>query len=791
MTLEQTVHEMLSEIGHKLRVETRNSYPDTTQLNKDILCINRYFKLQGLKPDEKQINSISKIVTLLKEYLSRSMNLDYINESKEISSTGSFEKSITSGAQLPILEVLDELLGKELSAINNAAEMIDDFYRITEKAKNEDMQKKKSFPIKEWIKEIYLSKGRKSQLGTLNVTGGTISAIGIAGLLNYIPELREGFETYTNNFDLIKDIAPFTASVVIGGAGYYISTKAKKVGKKVKEIFKDINKILPKINAKKIEDQSDSIDKLNKYSYWGSLLTSLGIMGTTIIGKEIYDSVQTSMDNAEAIKYALPFITSGSFGVYGAYLLKKSRDLTKIIETTFNRGVRNGIGHAYATKLAELEDEGLLRLPANFAKESKSNPTEIKQSTDPNKKLNLVEVLDKFGYRIYDKKSKTEMGGYGEVITAYNKRKAMAVKALFPSLIKNNKTMITKEGTKKVSDVIISSFENEFGLLKRLSGCSLVPVAEDLIKTDAYGNTIEEGNSRNVEHMAITMEYIRGPTLENITNFLLNNSARLDGDETARKNETFISQYNAKYIAKELAGGLQEIHDEGIIHKDIKPRNVMLEHNGEVKLLDFGIAGKIKEDSYEKSIELETGAVSHLYSSPEQIISKLGSKITFNSDIHQFGQMLYQVLTNVNPFINEDVFVREDGIKEKLKGLIGLEDYHLENYQYNETEKNKIVEGIMEMNKGLKDEDKTKLRIRCNNVLDGYYKMPRSINPNISKEMEEIVVDCLKVNPNDRKYKTMKDINESLDRIEIYGHKSEVISFIEKVYSKFPAKLRN
>ena len=56
--------------------------------------------------------------------------------------------------------------------------------------------------------------------------------------------------------------------------------------------------------------------------------------------------------------------------------------------------------------------------------------------------------------------------------------------------------------------------------------------------------------------------------------------------------------------------------------------------------------------------------------------------------------------------------------------------------------------------------------------------------------MEDIIIDCLKLNPEDRKYKTMRDVDEALDRIDVYGHKKEIKLFVEKVYSKFPAKLR-
>jgi len=793
MELEQKVREGLREIENKIKVETRNSYPDTTQFTKDIIYTNRFLENKNIpKPTEKQINSITKVIELLTNYMGEFLKQAYIDETKELNSTGAFEKSITSGTQIPPLKVLDKLLGEELKAINNSIELEDDFYMITERAKNEDAKKNKNLGIIERIKEIYLSKGRMSQIGTLNSLGGLLSTLGVAYLINYIPELREQFGAHMNNLDLAKDIVLLAIPATMAGAGYYMSTKAKDTGNKVKEIFKDINKILPKIKKKKREDQYSSIDKLNKYSYWGSFLASIGLLGTAIYGKEIHDAVTNSGDNAEAIRYAISLITSIPIATYGSYLFKKSMDLTKKIDLEFRNATRFDIRDAYVKRLVELEQEGLLRFPANFTRESNIHkPTEIRQPINPDKTPNLIEILERFGYKPYDREfgeSQSEIGrgGFGKVLLCYDKRKAVAIKVLSPR-ITNDKSMIpTRRGMRKKSEVAIESFEREFDYQKRLSGCSLVPVAEELIKIDARSNLLEEGNSQNVEHMAIVMEYIRGPTIKYITDFLRDNSTRLDDNrEVKGKNEVFVPAYFAKHIAKQMSSGLQEIHDDGIIHKDIKPGNVMIEHNGEVKILDFGIAQRVNDDSYEKIIELDTNAVSPLYSSPEQIRSELGGRLSFNSDIHQFGQVLYQLLTNENPFINDDVLVRETGIKQR----IGLGDYNIEDPIDDEKERKKILDGI-DKSKVLSDEDKTNLKIRYNNVLDGYYKLPRKINPSISKEMEDIIIDCLKLNPEDRKYKTMRDVDEALDRIDIYGHKKEIKLFVEKVYSKFPAKLR-
>jgi serine/threonine-protein kinase len=92
--------------------------------------------------------------------------------------------------------------------------------------------------------------------------------------------------------------------------------------------------------------------------------------------------------------------------------------------------------------------------------------------------------------------------------------------------------------------------------------------------------------------------------------------------------------------------GLEYIHSHGIVHRDLKPDNIMLGDRDNVKLIDFGIAGK------SGARRLTFGKFSHLsgtpdYISPEQVKGKRGDP---RSDVYAVGVILYEMLTGRAPF---------------------------------------------------------------------------------------------------------------------------------------------
>lgn len=100
-------------------------------------------------------------------------------------------------------------------------------------------------------------------------------------------------------------------------------------------------------------------------------------------------------------------------------------------------------------------------------------------------------------------------------------------------------------------------------------------------------------------------------------------------------------------IIREAARGLEHMHENGIIHRDIKPSNVRLGKDGQVKLMDFGIAKQEDDDAHRNLTSTGIIVGTPSYMSPEQAS---GDKLTVQSDIFSLGTMMYELLTGKKPF---------------------------------------------------------------------------------------------------------------------------------------------
>src|SRR3954464_9119712 len=125
----------------------------------------------------------------------------------------------------------------------------------------------------------------------------------------------------------------------------------------------------------------------------------------------------------------------------------------------------------------------------------------------------------------------------------------------------------------------------------------------------------------------IVMEYVRGQTLRD----LIEDYGPLPAPEAAR-------------IAADIADALSFAHAHGVVHRDVKPGNVLITPQGDVKVTDFGIA---RSDSSEPLTK--TGAVmgTATYFSPEQA---QGFPLDGRSDVYALGVVLYEMLTGTAPF---------------------------------------------------------------------------------------------------------------------------------------------
>lgn len=102
-------------------------------------------------------------------------------------------------------------------------------------------------------------------------------------------------------------------------------------------------------------------------------------------------------------------------------------------------------------------------------------------------------------------------------------------------------------------------------------------------------------------------------------------------------------------IAKQLCRGLSAVHEAGIIHRDIKPQNVMVLPNGVVKVMDFGIA-RTAEGAGHPSVDGETVGTPH-YMSPEQV---RGLPLDARTDLYAVGVVLFELFTGRRSFLGKE-----------------------------------------------------------------------------------------------------------------------------------------
>jgi serine/threonine protein kinase len=186
----------------------------------------------------------------------------------------------------------------------------------------------------------------------------------------------------------------------------------------------------------------------------------------------------------------------------------------------------------------------------------------------------------------------------------------------------------------------------------------------------------------------IVMEYLPGGTLK---------------ERILRKGP--LPPQTAVAVAIQIAEALEEAHRYGVIHRDIKPQNILITDSGDVKVADFGIARAASSGTV-----TETGWImgSAHYISPEQA---MGEPVSPRSDLYSLGIVLYEMLTGTLPYDAENP--------------IGIAIKHV----------------------------------------DGPLRPPREVDPSIPEGINAVTVQLLAKDPKDR-YQNAADLLEDLYRIE-------------------------
>jgi serine/threonine-protein kinase len=272
-----------------------------------------------------------------------------------------------------------------------------------------------------------------------------------------------------------------------------------------------------------------------------------------------------------------------SYGNYSAVLpTKVGRDLADF-NGSINQLVQTLRGRdALASHMIELSKK------SHHAVDKLHNPTKV--LIEPGKIINnRFEIIKSLG-----------VGGMGAVFQAFDQEldEVVALKVL---------------KTKQANESDINQFKDEIKVARRISHPNVVRIHD-------FGQL--------ANNVFISMEYVQGYTLEQLLKF-------------TKK----LRPLAAKHAALHICEGLKAAHESGVIHKDLKPANIIVELDSSIKLMDFGIASIDNIISGQRSNAMVGGTAAYI--APEQALGKGSDERT---DIYSLGVLLMEMFIGQRPF---------------------------------------------------------------------------------------------------------------------------------------------
>jgi len=211
--------------------------------------------------------------------------------------------------------------------------------------------------------------------------------------------------------------------------------------------------------------------------------------------------------------------------------------------------------------------------------------------------------------RRYEVRRVLGSGGMGMVFQAYDREldEPVALKILRPEIA-------------SMDPQVLERFKTEIRVARRIAHRNVV-------------RTYDFGDADGIKF--ISMEFIQGMTLKQLF-----------------RSKGALPLGVGLQIAKQAAAGLVAAHDMGVVHRDVKPHNIMLTPQSDVKIMDFGIVRDTTK-SGESGGMTQTGIIMGTpdYMSPEQAMGK--GDLDHRSDVYSFGVVLYEMFTGALPFRGE------------------------------------------------------------------------------------------------------------------------------------------